>query len=214
MIDNAHPGGVMSLVLSHNKRFILTGGPAGEVRLWELRTRDLISHLKEHVGKVTSIALSKDDTFCVTASRDRCILRWDLRSEKRVHCHMQRMGGINNICLSGDEQYIVSVGQDKKITFWGLESTDASHSQSLSSSRDDVDEGQVVVLSQDGKFIATGGTAGLVRLWEYESSQLIAEAAGHSGTITSIAFSADGKQITSVGSDGSIFMWMLIRNQS
>jgi WD40 repeat protein len=82
-IDNAHPGGVTALVLSHNKRFILTGGPQGEVRLWELRSRDLVSHLKEHVAKVTCLALFDDDTMGVTASRDRSILRWDLTSEVR-----------------------------------------------------------------------------------------------------------------------------------
>lgn len=80
-IDNAHPGGLTSLVLSHNRRFILTGGSAGEVRLWELRSRDLISHLKEHVNKVTALALFEDDTLAVSASRDRCLLRWDLTTE-------------------------------------------------------------------------------------------------------------------------------------
>ena len=82
-VDNAHPGGVTSLVLSHNHRFILTGGPAGEVRLWELRTRELISHLKEHKQKITCLALFDDDTMALTGSRDRCILRWDLKSEVR-----------------------------------------------------------------------------------------------------------------------------------
>ena len=69
------------MVLSHNRRFILTGGPQGEVRLWELRTRELISHLKEHKQKITSIKLFKDDTLALSGSRDRCILRWDLRME-------------------------------------------------------------------------------------------------------------------------------------
>ena len=85
-IDNAHMGGVTALVLSHNKRFILSGGPAGEVRLWELRSRDLISHLKEHVASVTCLALFKDDTMGITASRDRCLLRWDLTSEVLFIC--------------------------------------------------------------------------------------------------------------------------------
>ena len=60
---------------------MITGGPAGEVRLWELRTRELISHLKEHGQRITSLALFDDDTMALSASRDRCILRWDLRSE-------------------------------------------------------------------------------------------------------------------------------------
>jgi WD40 repeat protein len=97
-IDNAHVGGVTALVMSHNKRFILTGkpqgsfiivlnfnfplgGPQGEVRLWELRSRDLVSHLKEHVARVSCLAIFDDDTMGVTTSRDRSILRWDLTSE-------------------------------------------------------------------------------------------------------------------------------------
>jgi WD40 repeat protein len=67
--------------LSHNGRFVLTGGPGGEVRLWEMKSRELISHLKEHVQKVTALALFDDDSIAVSASRDRCILRWDLRTE-------------------------------------------------------------------------------------------------------------------------------------
>lgn len=81
ILNDAHAGGVTALVLSHNRRFILTGGPQGEVRLWELRTRELISHLKEHKQKITNIHLFKDDTFAVSGSRDRCLLRWDLRNE-------------------------------------------------------------------------------------------------------------------------------------
>ncbi len=82
-VDNAHQGGVTALVLSHNHRFILTGGPQGEVRLWELRTRALISHLKEHKQKVTCLALFDDDTSVLSGSRDRCVLRWDLKTEVR-----------------------------------------------------------------------------------------------------------------------------------
>jgi WD40 repeat protein len=217
MIDNAHPGGVLTMTLSHNRRFILTGGSAGEVRLWELRTRDLISHLKEHVNRVTSLVLSEDDTFAITASRDRCILRWDLREEKRVWCHMQRMGGINSVVLSKDQSHILSVGQEKKINYWGITSPDAAHAQYLDKDQPDdpnADEGRVICISNDGRFVATGGTAGILRLFAYESATLISEAAGHSGTISSIAISPDGKQIISVGEDGSIFFWHLFSDNA
>jgi WD40 repeat protein len=214
LIDSAHPGGVLSMALSHNQRFILTGGPTGDVRLWELRTRDLISNLKEHVNKVTSLALSADDTFAISCSRDRCILRWDLREEKRVHCHMQRMGGINAVALAKDERYILSVGQEKKINYWGVESTDAMHSQCIDPSNPETttDEGKVVVVSHNGKYVLTGGTGGIVRLWDYASSTLLSEAAGHSGAISGITISQDSKQVVSVGEDGSIFYWYLLDN--
>ena len=80
-IESAHTDGVTSIAISHNNRFILTGGQHGEVRLWELRSRELISHLKEHTQRVTSICIFDDDTSALTSSRDRCIMQWDLRME-------------------------------------------------------------------------------------------------------------------------------------
>lgn len=136
-IENAHPGGVTAMCLSHNRRFILTGGPSGEVRLWELRSRDLISHLKEHVQKVTSLALFNDDTIALSASRDRCILRWDLKSERRTYCHMQRMGGINDVILSKDESHIITVGQEKKIVYWNNSESESKHSMFLNGEQDE-----------------------------------------------------------------------------
>ena len=45
-IQDAHLGGVNDVKLSANERFVISGGEQGEVRVWELRSRDLVSHLK------------------------------------------------------------------------------------------------------------------------------------------------------------------------
>jgi cilia- and flagella-associated protein 52 len=82
-IDNAHVDGVTAIALSHNGRFVLSGGANGEVRLWDIRSRELITHLKEHTNKVTALQLFVDDTLAISCSKDRSILRWDLRSEVR-----------------------------------------------------------------------------------------------------------------------------------
>ena len=68
------------------------------------------------------------------------------------------------------------------------------------------------MLTSDGKYVLTGGTGGIVRLWDYASSTLLSEAAGHSGGVTSISVSPDDKQVVSVGEDGSIFYWFLLTN--
>lgn len=73
--------------MSHNGRFFITGAETGEIRMWEMRTRELVSSLKEHKQRVTSLALFSDDTIAVSASKDRCILRWDLRQEVNTKCN-------------------------------------------------------------------------------------------------------------------------------
>jgi WD40 repeat protein len=150
--------------------------------------------------------LSDDETIAYSGSRDRCILKWDLKLEKRTFCHMQRMGGINNIILSRDESHILSVGQEKKLKYWHLSTADAVHQEFL---ENEDDEGRSISISQDGKFIAIGGTMGIVRLFRYETGKLITSIKGHSSTINALSFSPDDKQIVSVGEDGSIFIWCL-----
>ena len=205
-LSRAHPEGVTSLKISHNNRFFLSGGSAGEVRLWELRSRELVSHMKEHNSRVKSIVLYNNDAIALTASRDRCILRWDLRQEKRIYCNMQRMGGINDILISKDEDYILSVGQDRTLAYWVPFKEDVTHRTELN---DDNDEGLSLAMSSTGKFIVTGGTEGMLRLWNYDSCQLMCENAGHSSSINSVAFSGDDRQIVSVGDDGCLFIWNL-----
>ncbi|HQR07865.1 MAG TPA: serine/threonine-protein kinase [Gemmatales bacterium] len=64
-----------------------------------------------------------------------------------------------------------------------------------------------LALSPDGTIIATGGNAGLVRLWNLadgKASQLPLE---HGTPIASIAFSPDGKELLVLSVDGSCKLW-------
>ena len=100
--------------LSFNFKFLATGGLDGEVRVWEIRSRELISHLKEHTGKITKIQIMPDDVHLISSSRDKSILGWDLKSEKRITNHTQPMGGINSFCVNpNDMSKFITVGQER-----------------------------------------------------------------------------------------------------
>ena len=87
------------------------------------RSRELVSHLKEHSSPVTGLALFDDDAHALSCSRDRSFLCWDLRQEKRISNHTQRMGGINDVTLSRSQTKVLTIGQvciDNKTCFVGL----------------------------------------------------------------------------------------------
>jgi WD40 repeat protein len=120
-IDNAHKNGVTALCLSYNMKFVCSGGNEGECRVWEIRSRELVSHLKEHTSKVTKVQVFPDDIHLLSCARDRAILCWDLKNEKRVANQTQRMGGVNGFSIApSDQNKFVSVGQERKITYWDL----------------------------------------------------------------------------------------------
>ena len=66
-----------------------------------------------------------------------------------------------------------------------------------------------LISSHDGVLLATGGTAGKVRIWDYATRQQLSSALSHSARINSIAFSPDDKQVVSVGDDGSVVVWYI-----
>lgn len=55
--------------------------------MWEIRTREMITNLKEHSSRLTQLALMDDDVHLITVSRDKSMLTWDLKADKRVAAH-------------------------------------------------------------------------------------------------------------------------------
>jgi len=207
-IDNAHGNGVTSLCISNNFKFLASGGHSGDIRVWEIRSRELISHLKEHTSTVTKVDIFEDDIHLLSCARDKAILCWDLKNEKRVSNHTQRMGGINSFAFHPEDQNkILSVGQERKITYWDLQKSEADALVDSSTNPNESDEQFSVDISKDGKYFATGGALGILRIWDYSEGKIVCENAGHSNTITTVKFTPDGKQIISTGRDGLVLVW-------
>jgi len=207
-IDNAHKGGVTSICLAKSCRFVCSGGMEGEVRVWEIRSRELISHLKEHTSRVTKICLFPDDQHLLTCARDKSILCWDLKAEKRVSAQTQRMGGLNAFSIAPlDNNKFISVGQEKKITYWDLRKTHPEAVLESSPYRGETDELNTISISNSNKYFAVGGMSGVVRIYDFSQGNFIAECKAHSRAISSIAFSGDDRQVISTGKDGLIAVW-------
>ena len=202
-IQNAHKDGVTAIQVANNGKFVVTGGEDGAVRVWELRTRELLTHLKEHTMRITDLALFKDDAHVLSCSRDRSILCWDLKKEKRIASHHSRQGAVHALALLDDQTRFISVGQDFKITYWDLR--EALPRQAIEKAHHA--EVNCVDITRDGRYMVTGGSDQEVRLWDLNSGELLGEGKGHSGDITNVKFSPDAKQFVSVGTDGGIFVW-------
>ena len=206
-LDNAHKMGLSTLCLSKNLKFLCTGGFEGDVRIWEMKSREMLSHLKEHTSKICKVQLIGDDVHLLTGSKDRALLCWDLKTEKRISAHIQRMGGINAFDIIPGKPVVLTTGQDRKITFWDLREPNPVKSIDNNRNPNKADECHALVVSNNGKVFATAGSEQIVRLWDTSSGNLIAENKGHSACINTLAFSHDDKQLVSGGKDGNIFLW-------
>lgn len=228
IIDNAHRGGVTALAVAHNRKFLVSGGKEGEMRLWDFRSREMVLNLKQHTDPLTSLKLLPDDSHVYSASRDRTILMWDLRTESRVRYMQQPMGGINAIGLvppQGGEDWLVSVGQDKRLSSWCTkESSSVATADKDRQGGPPIGEQFCIAVwttppppppQQPLCLIATGGVGGTVRLWRLQKTVPVCVAVGsaHSATVRSLQFAPDGRQLISVADDGAAIVWNLFHEE-
>lgn len=200
-IDNAHKGGVSSVKLSPNIRFVLSGGAEGELRVWEFKNREMVSHLKEHNARVNEVNMFPNGQYAISCSRDRCLLTWDLRSERRLTAHREKHGGINCLALSSNQTTVITAGQEKTMTYWDLRMADPVRVVELD------EEVLSISFSPDDQFVATAGTGQVVKVWDVNAAQVKSVGTGHSREVKQLSFSPDGKQIVSVGLDHSCLVW-------
>jgi len=206
-IDNAHKGGATSVKLPQNQRFVMSGGAEGELRVWELKTREMVSHLKEHLGRVSEVQLFPNDQYAISCSRDRCLLTWDLRQQKRLTSHRERHGGINCLAVETNQTTVYTAGQEKTLTYWDLRMAEPTSTFTME------EEIQSICLSPNNRFLATAGTGLAVKVWDLSMNKVVSTGTGHSRTIKKLAFSSDGRQLVSAGLDHAALVWNLYEDK-
>lgn len=206
-VPRAHSGdkgGTTAVQVAGNERFMLTGGGEGSVRVWELRSREMICDLRGHAGRITDAALFRDDVHAMTVSRDRTMVCWDLRKERRVSSHTQRLGAITTVTLSHDQSVVLTGGQAKAITLWDLR--EPQPVQSIKDAHSGSEVTCLACLSQQDAIVSAGAD-GSVRLWDVRTGKRLSQGEGHTSSVHSLAVASDGKQVVSVGGDGCVLVW-------
>lgn len=66
------------MALSHNGRFLATGGEKMVLRIWEVGSMRIVAEGNAHSGAITKVAWSYDDKQVVSTGRDNCALIWNI----------------------------------------------------------------------------------------------------------------------------------------
>jgi len=66
---------------------------------------------------------------------------------------------------------------------------------------------RAVAFSPDGRWLASAGTDGTIRLWETTGGRLLRTLDGHTKAVTSVAITADGQSIVSASEDNTVKIW-------
>jgi WD40 repeat protein len=203
----AHRSGVTAIAISQSMKFFVTGSAEGDVKVWDMRTRELRGELKDHLQAVVALQVFDDDRHVISASKDRTVVTWDLVNCRRLTSHEAHTGPLTSMVLCRNQCNVFTAGADKRINYWDLRQKEVVRSTPYSQDHGSDSYCTKISRSQDERLLATGGTDQIVRLWDERVMAPLATGMGHSGTITDCTFTSDQKQVLSCGTDSAFMIW-------
>ncbi|WP_333026526.1 MULTISPECIES: WD40 domain-containing protein [unclassified Microcoleus] len=96
---------------------INSGSADNIIKLWNLKTGQVIRTLTGHSDYVKSVAISPDGQILASGSGDNTIKLWNLKNGHTLFT-LTGHSAINSVCFSPDGNTLVSGSNDGSIKIW------------------------------------------------------------------------------------------------
>lgn len=109
---------VSSLAVSENKKILVSGSKDKTIKIWHLKTGELISTLKGHKDGVCAVALSKDEQIIASGSADKTIKLWHLETGELLSTFIGHKDTVTALAFSDKGNLLISGSLDKTVKIW------------------------------------------------------------------------------------------------
>lgn len=215
-----HADEVLSLAYSKDGKRLLSSSYDRTARLWDTATGREIRKFVGHTWWVWSAAFSTDEQRVITAGHDGTSIVWDVETDKRSPPFMGHRGPVFCAVFSPDGRRAVTAGYDRRILSWNPDDVkpfDIKHvidgsAAPLTNTR--VFEGhsdaiRSIKFSADGSLLLSASFDNTIRIWMYESNQLLKTFRGHGGRVKAATFEPDGRSVLSAAHDNTVREWSI-----
>ena len=220
-----HTNDILSVAFSPDGGTLASGGYDKNVMLWDvtaLQGKVLFGHT-QHVNQVSF----EEDGKLLTSSLDGAVIKWDTATRHPLSQTLATYEyGIVDMALDRNNKFLATKGWDEIINIWDaprLKDTNSTSGQPVHQiiMQNPGDITSNLAFSPDGKTLAFGKCnqikddnsqsaciRGEVILWDTRAHQPVGQPlVGHTGDVTHVTFSPNGKILVSGSNDGTLILW-------
>ena len=203
-----------AVAFSRDGEYLVTGSTNGTVQVWDTRAGRQRGKLGTHTRPVRGLVFSRDGRRLASASGDGVVKLWDWDAtrlgdeQKPLRTFRARVPTAGmTFAFSPDGRRLVVGGEENTVQIWDLQTEQV---QVLRGHSGDV---WATAFSPDpeGRWVASAGQDSTVKVWDALSGKLVHSFRGHTGLVSSVAFSPDGRRLFSGSRDKTVKVWDLSR---
>jgi WD40 repeat protein len=207
---------VKSLVFSRDGNFVVAAGDDKAVRFYEAATGIMKREITDFGMIVRKLAFSPDGSIMAAGVANGQIRLWEYpkvvasATQPEYWARQDFAGASYDIAFSPDGRTMARVGKDGvKLYNTPLPSSPVlvNAHRLLIQPPEPNNPFQCAVFSRDGKTLFTGGSDGVIRLWDPETGQSAGTFKGHSGEVRALMFNPAGTMLASASADYTARLW-------
>ncbi|MDA2929396.1 hypothetical protein MYX84_05515 [Acidobacteria bacterium AH-259-O06] len=188
---------------------VLAAGTYAEVRLIDLRNRELQARLTGHVEMVRAVAFSPDGLLLAAAggipSGYGEIKIWDSNNGKLLHSLEGHNDCIYSVAFSPDGTLLATSSYDHSIKIW-----DVQTGKEIRTIKGHIDAVYSIAFDPEGKRLVSASADRTVKIWDVETGeQLFNPMSESTSELYTLAFHPQGELIAAAGADKMIRIWRL-----
>ncbi len=111
---------VHDIAVSPDSRVLISAGDTGELRFWEISTRNLITTIEMPGGRTSTVTMSDDGKWLVTAGDNKLPIVWDIASLPRLIDAVGHRSGIAEMRITTDGTRVATISDDYTLRIWNL----------------------------------------------------------------------------------------------
>eukprot|EP00736_Rhodelphis_marinus_P005055 Rmarinus@m.15116 len=186
-----HSGAILGCSVHPSDGTFATTSGDGTVKVWDFETKVVHRTLHGHVNEVFGCNFAPNGLFLVSTSDDGTIRKWEVSSG---HC-IGLIPALDHLAIQAERARNVAIGQpDRSLPLYG---EFVGHRKPAF----------CVAVSPKSDLIASCGIDAVVKVWDAQTLELVADLEKHKGWIRCVTFSPDGTFLASCGDDKAVILW-------